>query len=94
MWLQAWVILDAERNALQRAALAGGQPRIGGGRHGSRLVVRDDHIGVERRVGGVDRFEIGLGQLGGGDVASAQPGARLGNGQSGQFAHGHWPMLF
>ena len=76
MWLPAWVwtplvheqILDAERDAFERAALALGQLRVGGLGHVARLLGRHDDIGVEQRIGALDRREIGVGQLGGGDL--------------------------
>ena len=68
-------ILDAERDALQRAALALREPRVRGLGHVARLVGGDDDIGVELRIGALDRREIGLGELGRGDLLGAQLGA-------------------
>ncbi len=80
-------ILDAERDALQRAALALDELGVGGFRHVARLVGGDGDIGVERRIGAIDRCQIGLGDLGRGDLLAAQLGARPGDGEMCQVAH-------
>ena len=80
-------VLDAERNALQRAALALRQTRVGRGRHLPCLVRRDGDIGVERAIGGLDRRQVGIGQFAGGDLLRDKLGTRFGDRQSGQFSH-------
>ena len=50
-------------------------------------LVRHGHIGVEVRIGTVDRVEIGVRQFHGADLALLQPGTRLGDRELGQFAH-------
>ena len=44
-------VLDAERNAFERAGLAGGDARIRGLRHVAGLFRRGDDIGVQRVIG-------------------------------------------
>ena len=80
-------ILDPERNAFERTALALRQLRVRRLRHLARLVRRHGDIGVERRVGALDRGEIGVGDLGRLDLLGAQFLARFGNRQFGQVAH-------
>ena len=85
--LGAEQVLDAERYAFQRAALAAGELRVGRLRHGARLVGGHRDIGIERRVGAFDRREIGVGQFGRGYLLAAQFLASFRNRQSGQVGH-------
>ena len=65
-------VLDAERNAFERACLAAGKTRVGRFGHLQRLLRRDLHIGIELLVGRFDRRDIGLGQFGRFDVLGTQ----------------------
>ncbi len=56
-------VLDAERNAFERAALALRELRVRRLRHVARLVRRHGDIGVEHGIGALDRREIGVGQF-------------------------------
>ena len=72
--------LMPERNAFQRPRVAGLEPRVGVLRHRARRVGRLQHIGVERaRL--LDRRDMRVGKLGGGERALAQAVARLGEGE-------------
>ena len=95
MWLPAWVwtpsvaeeILDAERNAFERPRLARGDPPVGLGGHGERLLRRLADIGVEaaRRL---DRGDVGARELGRGEALGGEPVADLGDGERGEVSHG------
>ncbi len=80
-------ILDAKRNAFQRAGLAVGAAGIGGLGHVTGLVGGDLHIGIDRRIGGLDGSEIGVGQLEAGKAALAHFVSGFGDGQTGQVGH-------
>jgi hypothetical protein len=79
-------ILDAERDALQRAACAARQFRVAGFRHGERLVGRLGHVGVER-ASPLHRRQIGARQLGRAAGFLRQRLAGLGDRQFGQVGH-------
>ena len=73
-------ILDSQRNAFQRPALAFRQFCVGGFGHGAGLVRRLDDIGIEdaRLFHGGD---IGLGQFKGGEFLLAQAFTRRCDGE-------------
>jgi hypothetical protein len=77
-------ILDAERNALERALLSQGAALVAGIGHLARLVGRHRHVGVELGVCLLDGAQIGLGQLDRGKVLLSQPIAGRGQGQVGK----------
>ncbi len=79
-------VLDAERNAFQRPALAFRQPGAGGPRHGAGLVRSFDNIGIEH-AGPLHRREIGIGQFKRRKVLAAKSIARGGNGEGGERGH-------
>ena len=87
-------ILDAERDAFERTALAFAEPRIAGLRHLERPLGRRQHIGVERR-GSLDGVKMRLRQLLRGKGLGAQAVAGFGNGEVCQFggAHELCPLL-
>ena len=69
-------ILDAERQAFERPALAFCQPRIGRSRHRAGAIRRFQYECIERaRL--LDRGKMRIGQFGGGKFAPAQRVARL-----------------
>ena len=71
-------ILDAERDALERAGLALGDLLVRGLGHGERLLGRLEHIGVERpRL--LDGGDMGLREFGGGEGLGLQAVAGLGD---------------
>ncbi len=75
--LGAEEILVAERQAFERARLALGDACVGGLCLRERMVRRYQHVGVDRRIGGVDRREMGLRQLGRGERFGFEPVARF-----------------
>src|SRR4029077_8191833 len=79
-------ILDAKRHALERTALAFGEPRIGRACHLVRLLRRFQHERIERtRL--LDRGEMRIGEFGRGKLLLAQSGARLRQCERGEVGH-------
>ncbi len=71
-------VLETNRNAVQRAARTARRDVAG---RGPRLVVQDENIAVQLAVERADAVEISLGQRHGGELASGDRAARLGDGE-------------
>ena len=84
--LGAEQVLDRQRHALEQAALAGGQPRVGRVGHGQRTLGRLGDEGVEVAVP-LDRRDMRPGQLGRREAAGAQAVARGLEREAGELAH-------
>uniref|UniRef100_A0A0N4ZAQ8 Amidohydrolase family protein n=1 Tax=Parastrongyloides trichosuri TaxID=131310 RepID=A0A0N4ZAQ8_PARTI len=85
--LGAEQVLDAQRRAFQRPALALGQTGVAGPRLCQRLVRRHLDIGVQRRVGGLDIGQEGLGQFFRREGLGLQAVDGVGQRQLGQIGH-------
>jgi hypothetical protein len=85
--LGAEQVLDAERNAFQRATFAFRQPGIRRRGHRARLVMSDGDIGIKPRIGGIDRRQIGIREFAGVYCLRPQLFARFANREFCQIAH-------
>src|SRR6185312_12598326 len=85
--LGAEQVLDAERNPLERAALPGAELFVAGLRAGAGGVRRDRDIGVELGVRPLDRCEVGVSQLGGGEIAGLEAGTGRSERKSCEIGH-------
>ena len=76
-------ILDRDRDAVERPALAAAEPRVGGSGHVERPLrgLGNERVERPRRL---DRRDMGFGQLARRERLRAQPGPRLGQGEVGQ----------
>src|SRR5262249_11970838 len=79
-------ILDAERNAVERAALAPRLTRVGLTCHRPRLIRRLQHIGVEE-TRALHRLKMRFGQFDRGQGLRREAVAGLGNRQRRQIGH-------
>ncbi len=85
--LGAKEILDPERHALQRPGLAPRESRIGIRRHGERDVRGFLDEGVQR-AGLLDRRDLRLGEIDGGDLLFQKRLARVGEGEISKLSQG------
>ena len=81
--LRAIEVLDTERDAFQWPGVAPRKAFVGNGRLGERLIRRLDDVAVER-AGGLDRGDLGLGEVDGGEVLGDKAISGFGEGQGRQ----------
>jgi hypothetical protein len=79
-------VLDRDRQALEQAGLAPGEPGIGGLRHLERQLRRLGDEGVEV-AGALHRLEVRRREVDRRELARGQPAPRLGEPEAGDIGH-------